>query len=123
MALNFELLRGLTGIVVVRLLLLQCQLYMVESKQGRNLYSLPNCTIMFLISTKILLFVLHTTNVLFFLDNRNKVQAVVGETAILPCELTPAMKSDSAHLVLWYKELFGTPIYRFALCSLNLNGV
>ena len=58
-----------------------------------------------------------------FLDNRNKVQAVVGETAILPCELTPAMKSDSAHLVLWYKELFGTPIYRFALCSLNLNGV
>ena len=70
-----------------------------------------------------MIWLLFTTNMLFFSDNRNKVQAVVGETAILPCELTPAMKSDSAHLVLWYKELFGTPIYRFALCSLNLNGV
>ena len=57
---------------------------------------------------------------MFFLlpDGRNKVTAVVGETAKLPCELTPAKKSDSAHLVLWYKELFGTPIYRFELRSL-----
>ena len=57
---------------------------------------------------------------MFFLlpDGRNKVTAVVGETAKLPCELTPAKKSDSAHLVLWYKELFGTPICRFELRSL-----
>jgi hypothetical protein len=57
-------------------------------------------------------------------DGRNKVTAVVGETAKLPCELTPAKKSDSAHLVLWYKELFGTPIYRFELFPhYNLNVV
>ena len=47
--------------------------------------------------------------------------AVVGETARLPCELTPAKRSDSAHLVLWYKELFGTPIYRFELRSLQFK--
>ena len=55
------------------------------------------------------------------LDGKNKVIAVVGETARLPCELTPAKRSDSAHLVLWYKELFGTPIYRFELRSLQFK--
>ena len=63
-------------------------------------------------------------NFVFISDGRNKVTAVVGETAKLPCELTPAKKSDSAHLVLWYKELFGTPIYRFELhAHYNLNVV
>ena len=54
-------------------------------------------------------------------ENKNKVMAVIGETARLPCELTPVKKTDSAHLVLWYKELFGTPIYRFELRSLQFK--
>ena len=54
----------------------------------------------------------------FVSDGRNQVTAVLGETAILPCELTPSKRDDSAYLVLWYKDIFGTPIYRFVVFTL-----
>ena len=39
------------------------------------------------------------------------VTGVVGYPVTLPCDLTPPTPGDSPHLILWYKNLFGTPIY------------
>ena len=39
------------------------------------------------------------------------VTGVVGYPVSLPCDLTPPTPGDSPHLILWYKNLFGTPIY------------
>ena len=41
----------------------------------------------------------------------SSVTAVVGYPASIPCDLTPPSPSDSPHLILWYKNIFGTPIY------------
>ena len=41
----------------------------------------------------------------------SSVTAVVGYPATIPCDLTPPSPSDSPHLILWYKNIFGTPIY------------
>ena len=42
------------------------------------------------------------------------VTAIIGQNAEIPCELTPHTKTDNAYLVLWwYKDIFGTPIYRY----------
>ena len=32
----------------------------------------------------------------------------------VPCDLTPpsTVPGDAPHLILWYKNIFGTPIYR-----------
>ena len=30
----------------------------------------------------------------------------------IPCDLTPPSPDDSPHLILWYKNIFGSPIYR-----------
>ena len=57
----------------------------------------------------------------FVSDGRNQVTAVLGETAILPCELTPSKRDDSAYLVLWYKDIFGTPIYRFVFTLIMMQ--
>jgi hypothetical protein len=43
------------------------------------------------------------------------VTAIIGQDAEIPCELTPHTKTDNAYLVLWYKDIFGTPIYRYKL--------
>ena len=48
------------------------------------------------------------------------ITAVVGEVARIPCELTPTSPQDSAYLVLWYKDIFGTPIYRWFFISNSL---
>lgn len=42
----------------------------------------------------------------------NGILAVVGYTAEVPCEVTPLTKNDAPHLILWYNDIFGTPIYR-----------
>ena len=39
------------------------------------------------------------------------VHGVVGHPISLPCEITPPAPGDSPHLILWYKDIFGTPIY------------
>ena len=40
-----------------------------------------------------------------------KVEGVVGYPIALPCDITPVDAGDSPHLMLWYKNIFGTPIY------------
>ena len=40
------------------------------------------------------------------------VMGVAGYPASIPCDLTPPGPGDSPHLILWYKNIFGTPIYR-----------
>ena len=37
---------------------------------------------------------------------------VVGGRAKIPCDLTAPFPTDSPHLILFYKDVFGTPIYR-----------
>ena len=39
------------------------------------------------------------------------VTGVVGFPVSVPCDLTPPTRDDSPHLILWYKNIFGTPIY------------
>ena len=39
------------------------------------------------------------------------VTGVVGLPVSVPCDLTPPSPGDSPHLILWYKNIFGTPIY------------
>ena len=39
------------------------------------------------------------------------VTGVVGHPVSIPCDLTPPSAGDSPHLILWYKNIFGTPIY------------
>ncbi len=41
------------------------------------------------------------------------VRGVVGHSAQIPCEITPSSPDDAPYLILWYKEVFGTPIYRY----------
>ena len=40
-----------------------------------------------------------------------KVSGVVGYPVTIPCDITPPGPGDSPHLILWYKNIFGTPIY------------
>ena len=40
-----------------------------------------------------------------------KVTGVVGKPVSVPCDITPPAPGDSPHLILWYKNIFGTPIY------------
>ena len=44
--------------------------------------------------------------------SKGSVLGVVGHAAEIPCELTPKAASDAPTLILWYKDIFGTPIYR-----------
>ena len=39
------------------------------------------------------------------------VRGVVGFPVSVPCDLNPPTPGDSPHLILWYKNIFGTPIY------------
>ena len=39
------------------------------------------------------------------------VRGVIGYPIGLPCNITPVDPGDSPHLILWYKTIFGTPIY------------
>jgi len=40
------------------------------------------------------------------------VRAVIGETALLPCDLSAPHPADTAILVLFFYQDKGTPIYR-----------
>ena len=49
-----------------------------------------------------------------------EVVSVVGGRASLPCDLTPPFPSDEPHLILFYKDVYGTPIYR-SVIFMNLQ--
>lgn len=40
------------------------------------------------------------------------VEAVLGRTAILPCDIEPEAKDDRVYMVLWFRESAGKPLYR-----------
>ena len=39
----------------------------------------------------------------------------------IPCDLTPPSPGDSPHLILWYKNIFGSPIYRWVFLVFLLS--
>ena len=60
-----------------------------------------------------------STNLIFWvwtpckIANNSPPYVIVFEVGI-PCDLTPPSLGDSPHLILWYKNIFGSPIYRSA---------
>lgn len=40
------------------------------------------------------------------------VEAVLGKTATLPCDIEPNEKDDRVYMVLWFRETVGKPLYR-----------
>ncbi|XP_016954232.3 uncharacterized protein LOC108027331 [Drosophila biarmipes] len=41
------------------------------------------------------------------------VEAVLGRTASLPCDIEPEAKDDRVYMVLWFRESAGKPLYSF----------
>ncbi|XP_071452848.1 protein turtle homolog A-like isoform X2 [Hetaerina americana] len=41
------------------------------------------------------------------------VEAVVGRSVALPCDIEPAEKDDRVYMVLWFREAAGKPMYSF----------
>ncbi|XP_045103585.1 nephrin-like [Portunus trituberculatus] len=50
-----------------------------------------------------------------------EVQAVEGDRVLLPCNLEPPLANDSIHLVLFYHDGGGTPIYSLDARSVSLE--
>lgn len=40
------------------------------------------------------------------------MEALIGETVYLPCNVSAQEMNDDVILILWYREDKGTPIYR-----------
>ncbi|CAH2095617.1 unnamed protein product [Euphydryas editha] len=40
------------------------------------------------------------------------VEAVVGRTATLPCDIEPDSNEDRVYMVLWFRHAGGKPLYR-----------
>lgn len=40
-----------------------------------------------------------------------EVVGVLGGTARIPCDLTATFPTDAPQLILFYKDVYGTPIY------------
>lgn len=49
------------------------------------------------------------------------VEAVLGKTAKLPCDITPEHKDDRVYMVLWFKENAGKPLYRLVYIFIRLK--
>lgn len=41
------------------------------------------------------------------------VEAVLGRTAIMPCDIEPDIRDDRVYMVLWFRENAGKPLYRW----------
>lgn len=41
------------------------------------------------------------------------VEAVLGRTASLPCDIEPEARDDRVYMVLWFRESAGKPLYRY----------
>ncbi|XP_059086826.1 uncharacterized protein LOC131883381 [Tigriopus californicus] len=46
-------------------------------------------------------------------ESKSGLIGVIGYAAEIPCQVTPLSDTDAPHLILWYKDIFGTPIYSF----------
>lgn len=40
------------------------------------------------------------------------VEAVLGRTVTLPCDIEPDARDDRVYMVLWFRESAGKPLYR-----------
>lgn len=47
------------------------------------------------------------------------VDAVLGRTASLPCDVTPDATEDRVYMVLWFRKSGGKPIYRYVFNTLS----
>ncbi|XP_032521218.2 synaptogenesis protein syg-2-like isoform X1 [Danaus plexippus] len=50
-----------------------------------------------------------------------EVDAVLGRTASLPCDLTPDTNEDRVYMVLWFRKSGGKPIYSFDVRGRSFN--
>jgi len=41
-----------------------------------------------------------------------RIEAVLGRTAEMPCNIDPVTRDDRVYMVLWFKEAAGKPLYR-----------
>lgn len=49
-----------------------------------------------------------------------EVEAVVGRTGSLPCDIEPDSHEDRVYMVLWFRHAGGKPLYRLDFFSYNL---
>ena len=49
------------------------------------------------------------------------VQGVLGKKTMMPCDITPHDRDDTVHMVLWFKEADGEPLYRWVACGDTMN--
>lgn len=47
-----------------------------------------------------------------FSVSTTSVEAVLGKTATLPCDIEPEERDDRVYMVLWFRESAGKPLYR-----------
>lgn len=40
------------------------------------------------------------------------VEAVLGRSTSLPCDIEPEMRDDRVYMVLWFRESAGKPLYK-----------
>ncbi|KAH0817593.1 hypothetical protein GEV33_005198 [Tenebrio molitor] len=43
----------------------------------------------------------------------SSVDAVLGRSATLPCDIEPGIREDRVYMVLWYRDTNSKPIYRY----------
>nr|XP_034835725.1 uncharacterized protein LOC117992176 [Maniola hyperantus] len=49
------------------------------------------------------------------------VEAVVGRTASLPCDIEPDSHEDRVYMVLWFRHAGGKPLYSFDVRGRSFN--
>lgn len=49
---------------------------------------------------------------LFFSVSLQAVDAVLGRSAVLPCDIEPEIRDARPYMVLWYRDRNSKPIYR-----------
>lgn len=48
----------------------------------------------------------------FFPVSTVTVEAVLGRSTSLPCDIEPEMRDDRVYMVLWFRENAGKPLYK-----------
>lgn len=59
------------------------------------------------------LYLTSSLSLLLFTVSTVAVEAVLGRTASLPCDIEPEAKDDRVYMVLWFRESAGKPLYRW----------